>query len=571
MLQTKIKKGIDFYRYIAEKIKNRTVLQTVIVWIVFLGIYGSAYLTVNGVSFMDDQWFHFKYAYLLRTRGWEVVRHFPWLHFTDLVKDGRQYGVTLYHFFLIPFTIFPNMVFGMKLADLSMAATVFAVFFYVSKKLGVPRPAIWTFLFFVFSSYDFSQRMLLGRNLVLIAGFGILEFYLLIRQKYSTLFFLAVIHTWWHPATFWMVPFIAGAIETMRYLNERKIKYKGLLVGTAGSVLGFLLFPSNSDNLYASMNPLDWLKKFFNYFYGVNQGVGIREGMEVYKKNLLVFAEKNPFLVIAIIFIVIFSVWIYIAKKRGGIDPEKDSETALMRDSVFLIILVMFLGLIEITARFQDFLMPFIFLGLGIFHKSIIKNKWFSFTNKTFRKIAIISFAGCVLFFMIDRILNLRNSFSNENEYIGYAQAGEWLEKNTAQGALVFNTDWGQFPRLFFYDDHNNYIIGIEPKNLYRYDPKMYWLWHNISYNGLYCDRQEDCASDINNKFSDIDSMNPEVRQEMARTAESIAPIIKNIFQSRYVFFDKNTLLRREVEEDKTDFELKFSDKGTGIYIYHVK
>lgn len=567
----KTKKISEFFRLIARKLEGKIALQAVLVWLLFFGLYSIISFTVDGVSFTDDQWFHFKYAYLLRTRGAEVVHHFPWLHFTNLVKYDRQYAVTLFHFFLVPFTFIPNMVLGMKLADVSMAAVVFAVFFYVLKRFEVRWPIVWTILLFVFSTSPFTTRVLLGRNLVFISAFAMLEFFFLIKGKYIQFFLVALVHTWWHPATFWFAPLIAGIVESMRYINQKKIKYEAVVIGTIGSLLGFLLFPANSDNLYAPMNPIAWVKNFFSFFYGIDNGAGIKEGVEVYKEGFMTFAGSNRLLVLAIIFITVFSVWIYIAKKRGKADPEEDREVAFSRDSAFLIIIVLFLGMIEVSFRFQDFLVPFIFLSLALIHKSVFKNGWTSVADGIFKKAAIFSLILWVLLFAVNKALNIRNGFHPESDSIGYAEAGNWLKDNTSEGTLVFNTDWGQFTRLFFYDSQNNYIVGIEPKNLYYYKPEMYWLWHNIVYNGLYCNRQEDCASDINKNFNDINTMGPETRQEMAQAASLVAPIIKNTFQSRYIFFGNNTLLRRELAEDKNDFELKYSDKNHNIYIYYVK
>jgi hypothetical protein len=62
-----------------------------------------------------------------------------------------------------------------------------------------------------------------------------------------------------------------------------------------------------------------------------------------------------------------------------------------------------------------------------------------------------------------------------------YANASLWLEKNTAAGSRVFQTDWDDFPRLFYYNTHNTYLIGLDPTYLQLYDADLYELWVDIT------------------------------------------------------------------------------------------
>jgi len=61
------------------------------------------------------------------------------------------------------------------------------------------------------------------------------------------------------------------------------------------------------------------------------------------------------------------------------------------------------------------------------------------------------------------------------------AKNSAWLEKNTPDGSRVFQTDWDDFPRLFFYNTHNTYLIGLDPTYLQLYDSDLYNLWVDIT------------------------------------------------------------------------------------------
>jgi uncharacterized membrane protein len=70
--------------------------------------------------------------------------------------------------------------------------------------------------------------------------------------------------------------------------------------------------------------------------------------------------------------------------------------------------------------------------------------------------------------------------------------AAEWLEKNTPADSVVFNANWGDFPKLFFYNIHNYYVAGLDPKFIYQESPQKYWLYEHII-KGEICD-QKTCA-----------------------------------------------------------------------------
>jgi hypothetical protein len=62
-----------------------------------------------------------------------------------------------------------------------------------------------------------------------------------------------------------------------------------------------------------------------------------------------------------------------------------------------------------------------------------------------------------------------------------YAGASAWLAANTPAGARVFQTDWDDFPRLFFYNTHNTYLIGLDPTYMLLYDADLYQVWVEIT------------------------------------------------------------------------------------------
>jgi len=62
-----------------------------------------------------------------------------------------------------------------------------------------------------------------------------------------------------------------------------------------------------------------------------------------------------------------------------------------------------------------------------------------------------------------------------------YANASAWLARNTPDDSRVFQTDWDNFPRLFYYNTHNTYLTGLDPTYLQLYDANFYELWVDIT------------------------------------------------------------------------------------------
>jgi len=74
-----------------------------------------------------------------------------------------------------------------------------------------------------------------------------------------------------------------------------------------------------------------------------------------------------------------------------------------------------------------------------------------------------------------------QSSLRASQPYGVYAQASAWLQANTPPGSRIFQTDWDDFPRLFFYNSQNTYLVGLDPTYMQLYDRQLYDLWVKIT------------------------------------------------------------------------------------------
>jgi hypothetical protein len=105
--------------------------------------------------------------------------------------------------------------------------------------------------------------------------------------------------------------------------------------------------------------------------------------------------------------------------------------------------------------------------------------------------------AGLIAAGMVMGLPAVADSLRDSRDYRTYADASAWLVQNTAPGERVFQTDWDDFPRLFFYNTHNTYIVGLDPTYLQLYDPVLYDRWVRITEANV-----DDLSDAILNEFA---------------------------------------------------------------------
>jgi hypothetical protein len=96
-------------------------------------------------------------------------------------------------------------------------------------------------------------------------------------------------------------------------------------------------------------------------------------------------------------------------------------------------------------------------------------------------RLAPLLLSLAVLLSIARSVPQAREAIDGSKPFGLYANASAWLEKNTPPGSRVFQTDWDDFPRLFFYNTHNTYLIGLDPTYMQLYNADLYNLWVKIT------------------------------------------------------------------------------------------
>jgi hypothetical protein len=62
-----------------------------------------------------------------------------------------------------------------------------------------------------------------------------------------------------------------------------------------------------------------------------------------------------------------------------------------------------------------------------------------------------------------------------------YETASSWLKQNTPKNSLILNTNWADFPMLFYHNDYNHYLTGLDPTFAYQKNPIKYLRYRDVT------------------------------------------------------------------------------------------
>jgi hypothetical protein len=305
----------------------------------------------------------------------------------------------------------------------------------------------------------FLYRMSVTRAQSLSLAVLALAFAWLLEGKYKHLAALSFVYVWMYDA-FPLIIALAGLHLIAVALIEQRLELKPLLYISAGVILGMLLnpyFPQNIIFSYRHMLPK------------LADATSVRVGNEWYPYETKQLLENSfPSLVA-------FASGILAL----GLSARKmDSRTA------FSLLLALLFGLMLFQARrFVEYFPPFAlifaaFAWAPLFNPIADSVPSASSPRKYF---SLLMLSVAVAVSIAVSIPRAREALDSSKPYTLYADASAWLESNTPAGARVFQTDWDDFPRLFFYNTHNTYLIGLDPTYMQLYDADLYNLWVKIT------------------------------------------------------------------------------------------
>jgi hypothetical protein len=413
----------------------------------------------------NDGFYHIKLARLMRTEG--IRPDFPWLPLTVLNEREFYDHHFLFHVLLEPFT-FGDLRVGAKWAAVCFASLAFLATWYLFQRQRVPFAWAWALALLGISD-AFLYRMSVTRAQSLSLALLVLATLWLLEGKYKHLAILSFIYVWTYDA--YPLILALGVLYVLSSgLIEGRLELRPLLYISGGLLLGLILNPYFPDNLVFSYRHM--LPK-------LTDATSVSVGNEWFPYETKTLLENSLPALIAF---------------ASGILALGLSGRKMDLAAAFGLFLALLFGLMLFQARrFVEYFPPFALIFAAFAWAPLLRDpavrtprdlpepepassaraprNWLAPT------LLMVAVAGSIAL----SVPRARDAIRTSKPYDLYAGASNWLVQNTPAGSRVFQTDWDDFPRLFYYNTHNTYLVGLDPTYLQLYDSDLYALWVEIT------------------------------------------------------------------------------------------
>jgi hypothetical protein len=405
-----------------------------------------------------DGYYHARMGWLIREQG--IKPDFIWLPQTVLNPDAYYDHHLLYHVYLALFARTDPAVDGglaltqqVKVASVILPALAFLAIWWLLKGQGVRWPALWALALFAVSD-AFLYRMSMPRTQsasLLVLALGL---HWLLQRRYWTLIPLGFLYVWLYNA-FPLLVIVGGVVMVAGWLREREVAWQAVAFPTLGIVLGLVINPYFPENLTFIGHHL--LPKLGDSDVSV--------GNEWYPYRTWTVVQNSGVALAALVAGALAWAW---------------REERINRASLAALGLAMTFGLMLFRARrFVEYFPAFalIFAALSV---APLLDGWLAVRPRAAR----LALAGLLIGFGLLAGLTMqqaRKSVSGSRPADEYARAALWLREQAPPGSVVFQTDWDDFPRLFFYNIDATYTVGLDPVYMERYDSALYSQWVDIT------------------------------------------------------------------------------------------
>ena len=418
-----------------------------------------------------DGYYHIKWAQLLwqNLQAGHFPPPFPWLPLTTLNPRSYVDHHLLYHIILIPFTWFRDPQTGAKISAMLFASLAVFSCYWLVVRYEIRYRLIWL-LAILACSAPFLYRMNMTKAPPLAIIFLVLGTWCLFERKHWALLPLAFIFT----LTYDMFVLLGVAVVVWTVVigwTEERFEWRPLLFVAVGMALGLVINPYFPHNLY-----LFYEHARVKITAG---GFATKVGQEWYPYDTAEFVVNNYVALVAML--------------AGYVAFDFSDRKRAQHPLYFLILSTALLLMNARWKRFAEYFPPFAIL----FAAFSLENFWRGRTlftrlpddvmedlrpffdrqetaeaarekkaesNWELLKAVCVSLAlGAALFANVVRTAkDIRETDSRDH----YAKGAAWMRANVPAGQMVFNTDWDDFPRLFFYDPTHVYTSGLDPTYL---------------------------------------------------------------------------------------------------------
>ncbi|OGY92099.1 MAG: hypothetical protein A3B30_02040 [Candidatus Komeilibacteria bacterium RIFCSPLOWO2_01_FULL_52_15] len=442
------------------------------------------YIQYSPVIGDPDGFYHAKMAEFL-AKG-QIVHEMPWLQFTTLAASFTDHHF-LYHVLLIPFVIFGKPLLGVKLATVFFSSAFFVVFYALLKRLHLAAPLTYTLLLLGTSSFVFRLSLVKANSVSLIVL--MVGIFALFERRPMLLALCGAVYVWLYGG--WPVIWVAAAVfcitdavisrsgvsRSVRSRPHGARSWWALLAALGGgTVLGIVLNPYWPSNLAFYWQQI-WQIAI------LNKGAEVVVGGEWSSLSPKEFGAFFPYQLLAFL-------------PACAMLVVRPSQATRRSWQLFFLAVIAALFAVK-SRRYVELAAPLFLLSASSFWRDMFPAgtlvEWWTRGKIIFARGAdqlILALVAMLLTFIVlpmgfaQQIIMAHEELSHGVRLTRYAGASAWLRGNTPEGSIVFHSDWDDWPMLFFFNDHNRYLVGLDPTFMYNYSPSLYHRWATLTRDG---------------------------------------------------------------------------------------
>lgn len=410
----------------------------------------------------NDGYYHIKMGYLIRQQGIKPI--FDSLPLTILNPEAFYDHHFLYHVYLAIFAAVNPAVDGglaltqsAKIASILMPSFAFLAIWWLLRAQRVRWAAVWSIGLFTVSE-AFLYRMSMPRAQALSLLLLVLAVHWLLQRRYWLLLPLGFVYVWAYNA-FPLLLVVSGAYFLTILLLERRIVWQAILLPLMGIILGLLINPYFPENISFITSHL--LPKIGES--------ATKVGNEWSPYETWTLVENSGFALAAVVLGAVALGW---HKER------------MDKKTLFVLVLTLLFGyMLFKSRRFVEYFPPFALIFLTFALRPLLENWLQKVPTQQIKYLSFIPLLmlGLLIYPLFVSIQDTRDLVDNSKPATRYADAVLWLRAHTDPGTMIFQTDWDDFTRLYFYNSDAAYTVGLDPTFFELENPELFNQWVDIT------------------------------------------------------------------------------------------
>jgi hypothetical protein len=421
----------------------------------------------------NDSFYHVKMAAMMPQVG--LLREFPWLQFCYFTDQGQSFISHHYgfHVLLSPFVQMSHWWTGDYLPGGRWAiCTFFGLMLVLLDRLLVAARMPWRWLWlpvFVLLPFQFFTRHAFIRAIAPSLVLMMLILLLMFRRRpvWTALAIAAYVHLYMGGVMFG--PLLVGTYVCAIVISsqDRRAAFRLALWGAVGWTVGVLAHPYR-DGMWGFL-------KLQVFGTGLSPDIPVGQEWKPYN-DLWWFAQMSG---------VVLGVWAaaVVMRLRAG-KPANAEELALLLMNVVFFVLTLK------ARRFIEYWPMFCLLSAAYLASPVIgtvaeriRKRNGAVDRSRAAILGPIAAAGIVLVIVgfSPAWQEIRRTSRCDYDLPAIRSAMDFLEKQSQPGDIVFSDDWDIFPVYFYYNFHNHYIVGLDPKFTHARRPDLWERYVKIT------------------------------------------------------------------------------------------